>query len=358
MTGTMFASSTRTDPQGRQPHELHAHKIRDGLAVVLGRRCNVGPAGLRVPIRMRVGSRTAPTHEMGGRSTVGMSALLEQQRLAALAPADYAHIALTYITAFYFNRADTQPLSDLLTRYASYAPDILDHLQFVLVDDASPVRPAIPDVNLNLLMLRIHPDIPWNQPGARNLGVVRARSDKVLMTDLDHLFPEDTLRHIVRMRDPGRNFYKMRRFKADGAEVHAHPNTFVLSRARFLKFYGYDEEFCGHYGYDDAMFWRWQRNHGTRFLYLPRCCRTECRTIDHDRSYHTLPRDLSFNAGIAARKREEWRRFGPNAGHSRRFLEFSWDIVLDRRRGTRLPEPPRRPLWTSTWFWRFLRPWG
>ena len=268
---------------------------------------------------------------------------------------DYSHIELSYVTAFYFNEQNSDALSSLLKHYAGYPPDVLDRIQFVFVNDGSPVAVEIPlDLNLNLLVLRIDIDIPWNQPGARNLGMVCARSDKVLLSDLDHEFSSETLRTIIQMKPHSRTFYKMRRETADGKPYGPHPNTFVLSRARFLKLYGYDEDFCGHYGFDDAMFWRWQRYNGTRFRYLHRRCCACVRTLDLAHSYHSLQRDLTWNKSVAEQKRLAWKRFGPQAGHSRRFLCFPWSKALDL---SRVPVPPKttlRPLWVRTWWWRWL----
>ena len=267
---------------------------------------------------------------------------------------DYAHIQLTCVMAVYFDRRESTALTSLLRTYLTYDSGILDHLQFVIVDDGSPIPVRLPDdLDLNILLLRINEDIPWNQPGARNLGIVYARSDKVLLTDLDHEIPEDTLKCVLAMKNPGRTIYKMRRIDPQDPNKKPHPNTFVLSRARFLRYYGYDEEFTGHYGFDDSMFWRWQRNHGTRFRYLPRSCHARCRILGQEQS-HSLERDLSYNRTIAQHKKWLWKTHGYEAGHSRRFLRFTWRIVTDRPRNT--PPPPRNKhrLWTTTWWWRWL----
>ena len=110
----------------------------------------------------------------------------------------FSHIELSYVTTFYFNQTDSSSVVELLRRYASYSGDLLDRLQFVFVDDGSPTPVEPPaDLELNLLLLRLPVDVPWNHAAARNLGAVCARSDKLLLTDVDHEFPEDTLRRIV-----------------------------------------------------------------------------------------------------------------------------------------------------------------
>jgi hypothetical protein len=280
------------------------------------------------------------------------------QEVAGAAPGrDHGHIALTYVTACYFNASDSAPLDALLRHYAGYAPDLLDRIQFIAVDDGSP-NPAevAPDLDLNLMLLRIGVDIAWNQPGARNLGAVLARSDKLLLTDLDCLFPEATLRALVERGNPGATFYKFRRRRMDGTPIGPHPNSFFCSRARFLRFHGYDEEFCGHYGFDDTMFWRWQRYNGTRFRYLPARFPLLLRDSGAAKGFHTLTRDLSHNEAVAARKRRAMREHGAAGGHSRAFLRFPWRVVLDRARST--PVPPAAPnrLWALSWWWRQIVP--
>ncbi len=270
----------------------------------------------------------------------------------------FSHIELSYVAAFYFNQDNTSTLTDLLRKYNSYSPELLDHVQFVLIDDASPSEIKIPDdINLNLLMLKIDKDIPWNQPGARNLGMIYARSDKAILTDLDHEFPETTLRALIKRNNPVRNIYKMKRIASDASPCRPHPNTFLLSRSRFLRLYGYDEEFCGNYGFDDAMFWRWQRYHGTRFLYLPDNCHVVARQTDLTKD-HSLERDLSPNRVLANRKKQEWKQYGPNSGHSRLFLNFSWTVKMDRARETHIPKPAPNRWWIYTWLWRWLMPAG
>jgi glycosyltransferase involved in cell wall biosynthesis len=288
-------------------------------------------------------------------SAVLPSPAAEQTEPASLRRGDHAHIDLTYVAAVYFDQRDASTLIELLQTYAGYSRDVLDRTQFIIVDDGSPIEVKIPDdLDLNLLVLRITEDIPWNQPGARNLGMVYARSDKVLITDIDHEVPEATFRRVLGMRDPGRTMYKIHRRTHEGAPERAHPNTFVLSRARFLRLYGYDEELCGHWGSDDPMLCRWQRYHGTRFRYLPKSCYITRRKVDERRSYHSLDRDRTHNNIVSRRKIDQWKNHGPAAGHSRQFLCFHWQVALDRRRAEAPPPPKVNRIWARTWWWRWL----
>jgi len=63
---------------------------------------------------------------------------------------------------------------------------LLDVIEFIIIDDGSPLHYEIPEFNLNLRWIKINENIKWNQAGARNLGVLSAKSDK--FTDLDHVF--------------------------------------------------------------------------------------------------------------------------------------------------------------------------
>ncbi len=117
--------------------------------------------------------------------------------------ADKQHIKLTYITHFYCNQQDISEVVSLLREYETMPASVLDYVQFVIVDDCSPLEYEIPEFNLNLTWLRITTDIPWNQGGSRNLGVTYAASDKILMTDLDHVLPVSTFTYLINAANPG-----------------------------------------------------------------------------------------------------------------------------------------------------------
>ena len=144
-------------------------------------------------------------------------------------------IDLAYVIPCYFDQENTESLAELLRHYAGYSPEIIDRIQFVIVDDGSPVRVEIPaDIDLNLRLLRIRENIAWNQGGARNLGVLYSCCDTILATDLDHLYSEDTLRHILALPRLGRHMYRFYRRDHDGMLMKPHPNSFVMSRNNFV----------------------------------------------------------------------------------------------------------------------------
>lgn len=271
-----------------------------------------------------------------------------------LSPADKQHIGLSFVFAFYFNKGSAATLIRRLRTYESYAPELLDQIQFVVVDDGSPVAIDIPDLKLNLTWLRISEDIPWNLGGARNLGVVYAKSDKIIIADLDHEFPEHTLRRALQMRNLGRRIYRFYRYSDRRGEFMklAHANSFLMSRARFLRFYGYDEEFCGHYGYFGGWLTQFHRYHGSWVLKMPRKYHCIIRDIAGPENDHDLQRDKTRNQQLFLRKRREVYYWGAEAGHSRLFLNFRWEIVREFRR----ERPPRKidRAWKHRYWFRAL----
>lgn len=266
---------------------------------------------------------------------------------------DKSHIRLSYITHFYINQENISAVISLLEHYQTYPSELLDLIEFIIVDDGSPVEYQVPDLALNMTWLKIDQDIPWNQAGARNLGVMYAKSDRILLTDLDHAFPAETLQHLVERRNPGRNFFKVYRTWPETQTLRkGHSNIFFMSRARFLRFYGYDEEFSGHYGAEDYRFVKFQKYHGSRQHYLPRKYRCIERNIDDKKCYHSLKRDLKFNTPVDKRKKHEIAEYGAEHGHSRLFLNFTWCVLSRQNRVA--PAPVSMRWWKPLWWFRYL----
>jgi hypothetical protein len=271
-------------------------------------------------------------------------------------PCDKQHICLTYIIHYYFDQDSESVLLDLLNEYNNYSKNLLDIIQFVVVDDGSPLIFKVPKYDLNITWLRITDNIPWNQGGARNLGVTYAKSDKVLIADLDHKFPEHTLEKMTKMRNLGNKFYKIWKYDIH-SELYGrpHPNTFLISRGRFLRLYGYDEEYSGGYGAEDYRFVKFQKYHGSwqRKLSKKYYCINR-KDIDRESSYHSLKRDMSRNTPIDQRKRNELLYWGRDSGHSRIFLNFRWEVVFQHNRISK-PTRDSRRLWKHLWLFRTLK---
>ena len=142
---------------------------------------------------------------------------------------------LSYVTSIYFNNGGAHYLYNLLSRYNDFPDAIMKYIQFVIVDDCSSDSYNIPpDINLNVKLLRITEDIPWNNAGAKNLGVTFAPSSKILLTDIDHYFPPELLGMALEFPVPYYQLYFFEREEETGEKIVPHKNTFFTSKSVFF----------------------------------------------------------------------------------------------------------------------------
>lgn len=135
-------------------------------------------------------------------------------------------------------------------------------LEFIVVDDFSDQPLTVDRGDLNLRLFRVDDDIPWNMPGCRNLAALQSDSPWLLYFDVDNvLAPADLARLLgVLGRLNPRTLYVFRRI-FQGQELEPHINSFLIRRQGFFRTGGYDEDFSGHYGFEDVLFrqlWRQQ----------------------------------------------------------------------------------------------------
>jgi hypothetical protein len=157
-----------------------------------------------------------------------------------------------------------------LSSLRSVELEVLRHLTIFVVDDGSPederpdvqIRNANDEVRKRIRLLRVLDDIPWNQHGARNLGAKLAKTDWLLMTDIDRIVPAFDLRTLVTRKLDARRHFKPRqyRMRPDCLPVselsdRAPFNQFLCMRKAYWQAGGYDEDYCGTYG-GDAPFLR------------------------------------------------------------------------------------------------------
>lgn len=241
---------------------------------------------------------------------------------------EYKNIELSYIVPVYIENRDCDLLQRFICEYESYSSDILDRVQFIFVDDHSPVAIHIPDCKLHYVLARIDDDITWNQGGARNLGAHLAKTSKLILTDLDHIFPETLLADILSAKEPS-CLYMFRR-ERDGLKIHSHPNTFFCTKGIFFNVLGVDEEFCGHYGYEDVFFIEMQKAVGTN---VKKFSRKRIVLHEHKNSVgelHHLVRDVTVNKALLLKKQAALKTKKIFSGHSRLFLNFKWSLLEEK----------------------------
>lgn len=125
----------------------------------------------------------------------------------------------------------------------------------VIVDDGSQNDPAINNIQkcqFPFELYRIKKDIPWNQNGARNLGMTHTKG-WCLLTDMDHLLSKDQFQILNKLKFKSNVHYVPGRRKANGIPYKKHPNSYVIDRDLYWKAGGYDESFSGYYGTDSTF---------------------------------------------------------------------------------------------------------
>jgi hypothetical protein len=160
---------------------------------------------------------------------------------------------MTLILPYYENRAMFREQQRI---WRGYHGKRKGALHVIVVDDASPTHPAaghVEDTGIaSFRLFRTGVDVRWNWLFCRNLGVELATTEWVLLTDMDHVLPEATLRRLIRGRLDPLKVYRLSRVDAPHLTPYKpHPNTWVMTRHMFLhRIGGYDERFSGYYGTD------------------------------------------------------------------------------------------------------------
>lgn len=170
---------------------------------------------------------------------------------------------LTFICAFYLNQG---MLLEQQKVWSSYAKDLQRRFHVIVTDDGSPHHPArtvfAPAGIASQTLFRTGVDVRWNWLFCRNLGVAKATTDWVLLTDIDHVLPERTLRTVLEADLDPEKVYRFSRVDAHGpfpwpqgslTPYKPHPNTWMMTRAMFDRIGGYDERFSGYYGSDSEF---------------------------------------------------------------------------------------------------------
>src|SRR5690606_5074751 len=175
--------------------------------------------------------------------------------------------SVTLVTTYY---RQPQMLAKQLETWGQYSPDVLDKFRFIVVDDGSPepakdvIKSAPPSVLGKLDLYRIEIDIPWNHPGARNLGCHVAPHGWILRVDLDHVLLPEQAGVLLAFTPRKKHWYRLRRewvkTRADGTEERGwrkpHVDSYLIHRSLYWEAGGYDEDYSGCYFCVDLEFFR------------------------------------------------------------------------------------------------------
>lgn len=200
----------------------------------------------------------------------------------------------TLVMAYYEN---PQMLWHQYMRWGKLRSEIARNLHVVIVDDGSPTKPAVDVLRLyrggqlgSLQVWRMGVDVRWNQDACRNIGVREARTQWVLLTDMDHAVPVETWDRLMGRKLNKREIYRFGRVSAPGLEPYKpHPNSWALTRKQYWAIGGYDEALAGNYGTDGDFLTR-ARNAVGELTELPDVLVRYPRDVIPDASTTTLER--------------------------------------------------------------------
>lgn len=158
---------------------------------------------------------------------------------------------ITLVYAYYENPG---MLRFQLEGWANYPAGF--HL--IIVDDGSPRSPAAPilrehRISMPVSCYRIDENIPWNQDGARNLGMHQCETEWAHLLDMDCvLTPSEAAKalHFSQHDTQWDEYYMPMRVNARGEAIPPHPNCYLFRVEEFWRMGGYDEDFAGCYGSD------------------------------------------------------------------------------------------------------------
>lgn len=156
----------------------------------------------------------------------------------------------------YYNNAGM--LKEQWRVWSSYPDEVKAKVSVIVVDDSSPWAPAADALSrrewlssglASLRLYRAGVDIRWNWLFCRNLGASEANDPWLLLTDIDHVIPADTLSSLLNKNHDTTKVYRFARVSMpDYTLYHPHADTFYMTKAMFWRIGGYDERFSGYYG--------------------------------------------------------------------------------------------------------------
>jgi hypothetical protein len=141
----------------------------------------------------------------------------------------------------------------------SLSETLKTYIEFIIIDDCSDILLPVDFSNLPVRYFRITSDIPWNLAGSRNLAALKVRSKWALFHDIDQVFDAEKLEKLIYNvipqldeNDP-KKLYKFP-YVFGQKEMPPHPSIVLFNINYFWAMGGYDEDFCGNYGYEEVWF--------------------------------------------------------------------------------------------------------
>lgn len=229
-------------------------------------------------------------------------------------------------------------LAEQFAAIRGYPAEVLDQLTVIVVDDHG--DPPVAKRELKALavgvadvqLYRIINNFPWNQMGARNLGMHHAKG-WCAMLDPDMVIPASLIKKFVgcASRLQRGQVIRFALKHANGRIDTSSPNTYLIHRDDFFRAGGYDEDYRGNKGWSDVQLLAILRAHFRMKMRADLWCDFYKPAQIEDAEVRTLNRSVGVNKGVHLRKVAEAKRHGwikwvqkckgPN-------LRFRWERLL------------------------------
>ena len=224
---------------------------------------------------------------------------------------------ISIIYPVYYTHNNHNTFYKLIDRYNSYSNEVKEKLNLIFIDDGSKFPLNLPENNLNITLLRINIDKPWNQSGARNLGACYASDETLIMMDADWFMPEKTFIFYSQIDIYDNEIIPLPWTESLSIQAkRVLPNLFIIKKQTFFHINCYDEDYCGIYG-DDLFFRKYifSKNIKVRIFDVP--------VLPHGEYIHNNSHNLHRNTTSIRKKLCKNYKLK----HSKKILNFPWTVT-------------------------------
>lgn len=227
-------------------------------------------------------------------------------------------------------------VSDLANSSSSVGDLVHQHLQVKKKEKLS----------FRMLHYTMSPFICYNMPGKWNLVFHVAPSEYVLRLDIDVTVPQQAMTEILALAEDRekRSYHKFPRRSEDTIHKNntIHPGIVLTSQTVWWGSGGCDEDFAGHYGYDDIQFQSRARDHGYKEKIHPGITLLQQNhNLNLDKFQLPCNRETAHNKHLLNKKMSK-------GNWSTDFLRFNWSLVSAINDAPLIAQRGSRQLYTMT----------
>lgn len=222
-----------------------------------------------------------------------------------------------------------------------YPKEFQERLQIIVIDDCGdPAFTCEEETPYELIILRVDKNIPWNQPGAKNLGFRESTVNWIINMDPDMVFTNLAVEQILQqmpdvLRRGSKYHYKFGLDHTNGHKTmdYGSPNFYMVHKDEFWRCGGYNEDFAGHKGYSDVTLHRtlyFSRGGKTRVFWKIAANFVNTNDVE-DAAVMSLDRSVKFNhkrfaAAVDLAKRHSWMHYA-DSFRKNGYVRFPWSKI-------------------------------